>query len=105
MWSDVVDLNEFYASPLGQVARRMIRRKLRQLWPNVRGQSVLGLGYATPYLHQFRDEAARVIAVMGLLGFGFLLFTLLPARLTAFDLYRVRTFPAPGGFHNFVIPG
>lgn len=64
MWSDVVDLNEFYASPLGQVARRMIRRKLRQIWPNVRGQSVLGMGYATPYLQQFRDEAERVVAVM-----------------------------------------
>ncbi len=64
MWHDVIDLNGFYASRLGLVARRMIRRRVRALWPDVRGQSVLGLGYATPYLRPFRSEAERVIAVM-----------------------------------------
>lgn len=64
MWSDVIDLNEFYRSRLGQVARRLITRRVRELWPNVRGQSVLGLGYATPYLRAFREEAERVIAIM-----------------------------------------
>jgi hypothetical protein len=64
MWADVVDLNEFYSSRLGQVARRMIRRRIRSIWPDVRGMSVLGLGYATPYLRIFRDEAERVLAVM-----------------------------------------
>ena len=39
MWIDVVDLRDFYASSLGQVARRMIRRQLRTLWPNVTGES------------------------------------------------------------------
>jgi SAM-dependent methyltransferase len=61
---DIVDLREFYQSSLGQVARRMIRRRIRLLWPNVRGLSVLGIGYATPYLRPFRDEAERVIAAM-----------------------------------------
>lgn len=64
MWSDVTDLNEFYRSRLGQVARRLITRRLRELWPNVRGLSVLGLGYATPYLRAFREEAERVMAIM-----------------------------------------
>lgn len=64
MWTDVVDLRDFYASGLGQVARRMVRRRIRQMWPDVTGQSVLGLGYATPYLAGFRAEAARVIAAM-----------------------------------------
>lgn len=64
MASDVVDLHEFYGSGLGRMARRLIRRKLRQIWPSVVGQRVLGVGYAIPYLHQFRDEAERVIAVM-----------------------------------------
>ncbi len=64
MWIDVVDLRDFYASPLGQAARRMIRRKMRALWPDVTGQRVLGLGYAAPYLDGFRDEADRVIAAM-----------------------------------------
>jgi SAM-dependent methyltransferase len=64
MHVDVVDLRDFYESRLGQVARRLIRRRLRLLWPNVAGMRVLGLGYATPYLRQFRDEAERVTAVM-----------------------------------------
>lgn len=64
MWSDVIDLHEFYRSRLGQVARRLISRRIRELWPNVTGQSVVGLGYATPYLRVYREEAARVIAVM-----------------------------------------
>jgi len=64
MRSDVVDLNDFYRSPLGHVASRLIRRRLREVWPNVRDMTVVGLGYATPYLRAFREEAARVIAVM-----------------------------------------
>ncbi|MEQ8228440.1 MAG: methyltransferase domain-containing protein [Rhodospirillales bacterium] len=64
MWIDVVDLRDFYASPLGQAARRMIRRKMRALWPDIKGQRMLGIGYAAPYLAGFRDEADRVIAAM-----------------------------------------
>ncbi len=64
MWTDAVDLRDFYSSTLGQVARRMIRRRLRQLWPDVTGESVLGIGYATPYLNSFRSEAERVLAAM-----------------------------------------
>jgi SAM-dependent methyltransferase len=64
MWSDVVDLNEFYRRPLGHVARRMIQRRIREIWPDLRGMSLLGLGYATPYLRAFKDEAQRVVAAM-----------------------------------------
>jgi SAM-dependent methyltransferase len=64
MWTDVVDLRDFYATSLGQMARRMIRRQLRQLWPDVTGMRVLGLGFATPYLRPFLVEAERVAAVM-----------------------------------------
>ncbi|GGF40136.1 methyltransferase type 11 [Aliidongia dinghuensis] len=64
MYSDVVDLRDFYQSSLGQVARRMIRRRIRMIWPDVTGMRVLGLGYATPYLRPFHDEAERVAALM-----------------------------------------
>ena len=64
MHNDVVDLMDFYETRLGQVARHIIRRALRALWPDVRGQAVLGLGYATPYLRHLRGEAERVIALM-----------------------------------------
>jgi len=64
MWMDAVDLREFYARPQGQVARRIIRQHLRQMWPNVSGQDVLGIGYTTPYLGLFRPEATRTLAAM-----------------------------------------
>lgn len=64
MSTDVVDLRDFYESSLGQLARRMIRRRLREMWPDVRGQSLLGLGYAVPYLRTFQGEAERVLAMM-----------------------------------------
>jgi SAM-dependent methyltransferase len=64
MRPDVVDLRAFYASPLGVVARRILRRQVRAFWPDLSGLRVLGIGYATPFLRQFADEAERVIAVM-----------------------------------------
>lgn len=64
MWSDVIDLRDFYARRLGRTAKRMVRRQVRALWPDVAGQRVLGLGFATPYLSMFRGEAERVLAVM-----------------------------------------
>ena len=64
MWTDVLDLNEFYSSTQGQMTVRLLRARLREVWPNVRGETVLGLGYATPFLRPFREEAARTLAFM-----------------------------------------
>ena len=61
---DAVDLREFYARPTGQVAQRVIRQHLRQMWPDVTGLDVMGVGYTTPYLGLFRPEAARTVAAM-----------------------------------------
>jgi hypothetical protein len=61
---DAVDLRDFYATGLGQIAARMIRRRIRSVWPDLSGQSVLGLGYATPYLNYSRDGAAHAMAAM-----------------------------------------
>ena len=64
MHSDIVDLREFYQSSLGQVARRVIRRRLREMWPSGAGQRMVGIGYATPYLRPYLAEAERVVALM-----------------------------------------
>jgi SAM-dependent methyltransferase len=61
---DVVDLRNFYAQPMGSVARRFVARGIRARWPDVRGFRVLGVGYATPYLGLFREEAERCLAFM-----------------------------------------
>jgi SAM-dependent methyltransferase len=64
MWNDVVDLREFYATALGQMARRMIRRRIRLVWPDLHGMRLLALGFGTPYLRPYLEEAERVIAIM-----------------------------------------
>lgn len=64
MWTDAIQLRDFYASGLGRVARRVIGQRIRTLWPDAHGLSVLGVGYATPFLGPFRAEAAQVVAAM-----------------------------------------
>ena len=61
---DVVDLRNFYGQRLGVVARRFVGRGIRGLWKDTAGQRVLGIGYATPYLGLFREEAERCLAFM-----------------------------------------
>src|SRR3954467_15019356 len=61
---DVVDLRNFYAHPLGVVARRFVGRSIRRRWTDARALRVLGIGYPTPYLGLFRDEAERCLAFM-----------------------------------------
>ena len=64
MYNDVIDLKAFYSSNLGQLARRLITKKIRMVWPDVRGMNIMGLGYAVPYLRPFLGEADRLFAVM-----------------------------------------
>ncbi|MGK2741086.1 class I SAM-dependent methyltransferase [Tepidicaulis sp. LMO-SS28] len=64
MHMDVVDLRDFYARPLGRMVRRHLGRRIREIWPDVMRMDVAGLGYATPYLRHFLDEAERVLALM-----------------------------------------
>jgi len=64
MYRDVVDLREFYQTSLGQVALRLLRRRIREFWPDVHGHTMLGIGYAAPYLRPFLGEAERAVALM-----------------------------------------
>jgi SAM-dependent methyltransferase len=64
MRRDVLDLRDFYATPLGQAARSMIARKLVEAWGQAEAQDVLGLGYAAPYLGAFSRRARRTVVAM-----------------------------------------
>lgn len=63
MRPEVDDLQRFYASRQGQLARRLIHHQLKALWPDLTGQSVLGLGYAAPFLAGL-EGALRSISLM-----------------------------------------
>ena len=58
------DLRNFYGQQLGVVARRFVGRGIRARWSDTRALRVLGIGYATPYLGLFREEAERCLALM-----------------------------------------
>lgn len=65
MHLDVLDLRNFYyRSPLGRAAQKVVRDALVQMWPEARGQTVAGYGFAVPLLRPFLSEARRVIALM-----------------------------------------
>ncbi len=64
MNDDVLELRDFYASPLGQLARRIIARRIRTHWDNVSGLDIIGLGFASPYLRILNGEARTTAALM-----------------------------------------
>ena len=65
MHLDVQDLRNFYyRSTLGRAAQSILQRRLVELWPDVKGQTVVGFGFAVPMLRPFLDDARRVIALM-----------------------------------------
>lgn len=63
-WPDVIALKEFYATPLGRVASLALGRRIRKFWPELKGESVLGLGFTTPYLSGMLSQAQSVFACM-----------------------------------------
>jgi SAM-dependent methyltransferase len=64
MYDTAADLRDFYASPLGQLARRIVGRRIRERWSSVEGMDVVGLGYPVPYLRMFQGEARTTAAMM-----------------------------------------
>ncbi|HEY8618138.1 class I SAM-dependent methyltransferase [Phenylobacterium sp.] len=64
MRRDVLELRQFYASPLGQAARAMVSRKVLEAWGDAHSLDVLALGYATPFVGHLHDSARRVVAAM-----------------------------------------
>ncbi len=65
MHLDVVDLRNFYyRTRLGRAAQKVICERVHELWPDTRGQTVLGFGFAVPLLRSYLEGSRRVIALM-----------------------------------------
>lgn len=65
MHLDVQDLRNFYyRSTLGRAAQASVRARMLELWPEAKGQAVLGFGFAVPLLRPYLADARRVIALM-----------------------------------------
>lgn len=64
MHLDVAALRDFYATPLGQIARRLLAVRIRAQWEPATGATIASLGFGTPFLGAYRNEAAAVTALM-----------------------------------------
>jgi SAM-dependent methyltransferase len=65
MHLDVQDLRNFYyRSTLGRAAQKTVRDQMLGLWPEAKGLTVAGFGFAVPLLRPYLAEARRVIALM-----------------------------------------
>lgn len=63
MWMDVLKLRDWYRTPAGQAVARTLRPLVQRTWPVTDGRTLLGLGYALPFLGDF-PAAYRVLAAM-----------------------------------------
>lgn len=64
MYGSVYDLRAFYNGKMGRVVRRVLKSRIREFWPDVKGLRVMGCGYAVPYLDDFAGQAERCFAMM-----------------------------------------
>ncbi|WP_428641916.1 class I SAM-dependent methyltransferase [Roseibium sp.] len=64
MYLDVVHLRAFYDLPLGRLLRSLIGAPIRKMWPDLKGQSLLGIGYAGPFMRPYLGKVDRAIAAM-----------------------------------------
>ncbi len=64
MHIDVVELEHFYKTRLGHLVQRAVRARLRELWPAVGTDAVLGLGFPNPVMGRYVNEAMRAVIAM-----------------------------------------
>ena len=68
MRTDILELHEFYRSPLGGAARDFISAGLTEAWGDDARLSMAGFGFATPYLDLFPNAVRRLALSPGSQG-------------------------------------
>lgn len=63
MWPDIGEFVDFYQTERGHAVRQVIRRRIRSLWPELKGKSLIGIGYTVPFLAQFKNETSLLSAL------------------------------------------
>ena len=64
MSNDILTLQQFYNSKLGRIFETEIAKQIQALWPNTKGEKILGIGYCLPYLIPYYHESERIIYAM-----------------------------------------
>lgn len=60
MAQDVIDFQKFYDTELGHIYQSRLQSFIQNLWPDLKGQFVLGLGYPFPYLEGYLKNTERL---------------------------------------------
>jgi EAL domain-containing protein (putative c-di-GMP-specific phosphodiesterase class I) len=69
MHLDVLDLRQFYyRTRLGRAAQHAIREQVVSLWPEAKGLTVAGFGFAVPLLRPYLKDARRVDSRLRIVG-------------------------------------
>jgi SAM-dependent methyltransferase len=61
---DVISLRQFYATPLGARVQKFIAQTIENLWPEIKGDSLLAVGYALPYIEHYKSGATPLMVCM-----------------------------------------
>ncbi len=64
MFGSVYDYRDFYAKPVGRVVQKTLSDKILECWPDCNNLSLLGLGYAAPFMPVYEEKAAQVMLSM-----------------------------------------
>lgn len=64
MRQSVLHLEKFYASRLGRLTNIMVMRRLQNLWPELPGRNILGLGYTHPFMQPYISQAKSAALAM-----------------------------------------
>ena len=65
---DILDLKEFYAGKIGQLALELLSERLVERWPSLKDQRLCAIGYGLPYIERIWPEdnaTALMPATMG----------------------------------------
>ncbi|MEE3080841.1 MAG: hypothetical protein VX302_01800, partial [Pseudomonadota bacterium] len=49
---DILDLKEFYAGTIGQLALELLSERLVESWPSLKDQRLCTIGYGLPYIER-----------------------------------------------------
>lgn len=61
MTQDIVDLINFYTTPLGQSTAATIRLMIAQLWPEFNAEAFVGIGYPLPFIPSQANNSRTLI--------------------------------------------
>jgi SAM-dependent methyltransferase len=64
MFDTVYDFKSFYNTRYGRMVQRIIRAEIERFWPDTGGMTVLGCGYAAPYVRLFQAQAQSLTLAM-----------------------------------------